>query len=464
MENISELYTDLVKKVDILIIENIFLQKELADFKKENALLRAENEKLKDRLGLNSKNSSIPSSKELYKIKRQSRKKSNRLPGGQPGHKGHSRDKMTANETITVPLDSLVCECGGEIRLNEPHIHQTIEIPEINPYVTEYHMERGRCRTCGRRKSSKLPDGVAKDLFGPRVKAIIGSLTGFYKNSKREVESILKDIFNLKISLGTISNNECRVSEKCKDNYENIELELSYSDMLHIDETSHYTKGKLGWCWLFSNFESSLIKLADTRSKKVLETSVFGSDDSIIITDRYAAYNYFSEENRQLCWSHLSRDFERFANSANTEVKINGESLRQIAYEIFALKKSLLSGEIDVLRFLRRNRCLRKRVWHYLKNIRYLPNAKQASGIAGNMMKSEIMMWKFLEDPIKIPITNNHAERQVRHYVVYRKNSYHTWSERGNRFLERIISLYLSCKQKNENPFIYLNNILASNT
>jgi transposase len=325
-------------------------------------------------------------------------------------------------------------------------------------------MERGRCRTCGRRKSSKLPDGVAKDLFGPRVKAIIGSLTGFYKNSKREVESILKDIFNLKISLGTISNNECRVSEKCKDNYENIELELSYSDMLHIDETSHYTKGKLGWCWLFSNFESSLIKLADTRSKKVLETSVFGSDDSIIITDRYAAYNYFSEENRQLCWSHLSRDFERFANSANTEVKINGESLRQIAYEIFALKKSLLSGEIDVLRFLRRNRCLRKRVWHYLKNIRYLPNAKQASGIAGNMMKSEIMMWKFLEDPIKIPITNNHAERQVRHYVVYRKNSYHTWSERGNRFLERIISLYLSCKQKNKNPFIYLNNILASNT
>lgn len=41
---------------------------------------------------------------------------------------------------------------------------------------------------------------------------------------------------------------------------------------------------------------------------------------------------------------------------------------------------------------------------------------------------SQDMMWKFLEDPKNIPLTNNHAERQIRHYVVYRKNSYFTQS------------------------------------
>lgn len=63
-------------------------------------------------------------------------------------------------------------------------------------------------------------------------------------------------------------------------------------------------------------------------------------------------------------------------------------------------------------------------------------------------MKSERMMWKFLDDPENIPLTNNHAERQIRHYVVYRKNSYFTQSKRGNAFLERIISLYLTWKQR----------------
>ncbi len=358
----------------------------------------------------------------------------------------------------------MTCECGGEIRLGQNHVHQKIEIPEIKPHITEYHMERGRCRTCGRRKSSNLPQGVTNDLFGPRVKAIASALTGFYKNSKREVEAILKDVFNLKISLGTISNNEHIVSEKAKDNYETTELELSYSSMLHADETSHYTKDKMGWCWLFSNQDSTLIKLETTRSMKVLKNSVFGANDySAVITDRYGAYNYFNEETRQVCWAHLSMDFERFANSSNPEVKAIGEYLRFASREIFALKKSLLSREIDVLRFLRRSRKLRQRIWHYLNQIVNLQNADHAARIAKNMIKSENMMWKFLADPVNIPLTNNHAEQQIGHYVTYRKNSYFTWSERGNRFLERIISLYLTCKQRHENPYLFLNNILTTN-
>ena len=79
-------------------------------------------------------------------------------------------------------------------------------------------------------------------------------------------------------------------------------------------------------------------------------------------------------------------------------------------------------------------------------------------------MKSEDMMWKFLEDPKNIPLTNNHAERQIRHYVLYRKNSYFTQSDRGNRFLERIISLFLTWKQKDYNPFQKLLFLIAQPT
>jgi hypothetical protein len=48
---------------------------------------------------------------------------------------------------------------------------------------------------------------------------------------------------------------------------------------------------------------------------------VYGKNDNIIISDRYGAYNYINEENRQICCSHLARDFERFAHSWHIEVK-----------------------------------------------------------------------------------------------------------------------------------------------
>ena len=96
-----------------------------------------------------------------------------------------------------------------------------------------------------------------------------------------------------------------------------------------------------------------------------------------------------------------------------------------------------------------------------MKGIARAPDAIHAVRVAKNVMKFENMMWKFLDDPSNIPLTNNHAERQIRHYVVYRKNSYFTQSHRGNRFLERVISLYLTAKQQQLNPFRKLLSVVA---
>lgn len=345
--------------LDKLITENTYLKSELSALKSENAKLSTENIKLKERLGLNSKTSSIPSSKELYKIKKDTRKKSDKKQGAQDGHKPNFRKILPVNEVIKIEIQDTKCECGGEIGLHsKPYIHQKIDIPEIKPHVKEYHLQKGRCRSCGKRRSASLPSGVTNDLFGPRTKSVIGSLTGFYKSSKRDVSNILRDVFNLEISVGSISNNEARISNKCLASYEDIELELSYSKLLHIDETSHYNKGKLGWCWLFASEFASLIKLESTRGMKVLANSVFGPNDQIIVTDRYAAYNYFNSDNRQVCWSHLSRDFERFAHSSYAEVKYLGEYLSGITSELFALKKAHSEGLLSVIRFLRRARIL----------------------------------------------------------------------------------------------------------
>ena len=74
----------------------------ISELEAENRALHLENAQLKEKLGLNSKNSSIPSSKEIYKQKKSEKKGSERKRGGQVGNKGYYRDRLEADEIINV--------------------------------------------------------------------------------------------------------------------------------------------------------------------------------------------------------------------------------------------------------------------------------------------------------------------------------------------------------------------------
>jgi transposase len=467
MDFYQKKYLELEKKLNNLTEENKKLKLDYNQLKSnyeklelDNKKLKTENNELKEKLGLNSKNSSIPSSKEMYKQKREeSRPKSDRNPGGQKGHKGTTRSRMEPNKVVDMDIPEF-CECGGHIqKFKKRYIHQKVDIPPIVPEVTDYRLEQGRCSKCGKRIKAKLPEGVSKNTFGPHIESIIAALTGYYKNSKSEVANILSSIFNLQISIASVSNIEARVSGKCEESYKKIWQDIVNQSIVHIDETSHYTKSKLCWNWTFATKDYSFVKIEQSRGKKVLENSGLNFDKSTIVTDRYAAYNYFRREQRQICWAHLARDFERLANSQNENVRIKGINLRDLTIKVFELKNKLQKDK-DLEFFKREVQELRKTINENLKNIVNFPDALRASNVAKNILKVEDMMWKFLSDPFNIPMTNNYAERQIRHYVIYRKNSYFTQSERGNRFLERIISLYLTWKQQNLNPYQQLLHLL----
>ena len=99
--SIEQKLIKLEKKIEQLEIE-------LEKLKAENTALRKENIELKDKLGITSKNSSIPSSKELYRIKK---KRAGRglKAGGQVGHKGNSRIEEEPDEIIEIKLESKYC-------------------------------------------------------------------------------------------------------------------------------------------------------------------------------------------------------------------------------------------------------------------------------------------------------------------------------------------------------------------
>lgn len=95
--------------------------------------------------------------------------------------------------------------------------------------------------------------------------------------------------------------------------------------------------------------------------KKVLK-ELLPEYDGTVVSDRYAAYNYFDRKNRQICWAHLARDFERFAHSKNIEISKIGKALKSLSNRMFAVNKAYRQSLIDDLRFYRLMRKIRKRV------------------------------------------------------------------------------------------------------
>jgi len=417
--------------------------------------------KLKEQLGLNSTNSSLPPSRDLYKVKQTNKAKSDRKPGGQPGHPGYSYQLLPPDEVIDCLPEH--CHCGHKLEKIDKFIQdQKIEIPPIKAYVKEYKRWYGYCSACKKKRLAPLPEGVQLDLLGPNTKAIITCLNGFYHNSKRDVQTILKDIFNLDISLGLISDTAKRVNKELAASYQDLKEKITSSPYLHIDETGHKNKGKKGWAWIFTNRETSLLKLSSSRGRQVLK-SVLGKYEGQVISDRYGAYTYFEAEKRQICWSHIKRDFERFAHSLNPSLSAKGKRLVELSSEVFGLKKALTREQLEEDFFLKRIKKIKKELEYVFKCILRIRGIPQGHRVARRILNSFEMLWRFVKDKA-IDMTNNLAERQIRKYVTYRKKLLFTWSTWGEEFVERMLSLFLTCRLNNSNSFHQLLQAINSSS
>jgi transposase len=168
------------------------LQSEIADLRQQVADLNA-------RLGQNSHNSSKPPSTDGPTVKRRpSQEPSGRKRGAQPGHELHRRPLLPADEQI--PCKPSACRrCGEALTGSDPHPlrHQVIELPPIKPLVTEYQLHRLVCPHCGTFTCATLPQGVPIGQQGPRLQAALAVLTGAYRLSKSQAETLYADLVSV---------------------------------------------------------------------------------------------------------------------------------------------------------------------------------------------------------------------------------------------------------------------------
>jgi transposase len=77
------------------------------------------------------------------------------------------------------------------------------------------------------------------------------------------------------------------------------------------------------------------------------------------------------------------------------------------------------------------------------------------SGACADILEHKLALWTFVETDGVEP-TNNHAEREIRAFVLWRRRSFGTQSARGNVFAENLMTVAHTARKQNKNVLAFL--------
>ena len=247
-----KLQTEFAEALVVLETRIANLEDENRSLKLENQSLKLEIQALREKLATNSKNSSKSPSQDPFR-KTKKRKPSGKKPGGQPGHRGHKKAMLPVEQVFeVVDLKPEECPSCGHTSFNETPIsiecRQTVELPVIQPEVTQYNIHTCRCGNCGKSCRPNIPKEAERG-FGPRLMGFLTMLTGEAGVPKRKICSIAGHL-GVKISLGALCNIHRLASNILEKSYGIIRKAVLAEGVVNADETSWRLKSKRCWLWI----------------------------------------------------------------------------------------------------------------------------------------------------------------------------------------------------------------------
>lgn len=412
------------------------LEHQVSDLTAKVDLLFKKVEELENRLNKNSGNSNKPpSSDPPFKKPKKKGQKGKLKKGARKGHKGHRQAMLDPTETIPVLPTS--CTCGNTrfdgAAMVPFHTHQHIELPRIEMNVSHFVLHKCTCSSCGKTTKAGIPK-AHRTGYGPRLSALITELSGIHGDSREAVQDFCMSVLGFPISVGAIQNVIDRSSRALEPVYDRIGTLARESRVNYIDETSWFQCGKLQWLWTMVSDTVALFMVHPNRSKKAF-LELIDDWNGVLVSDNYGVYVKWMQ--RQSCLAHYIRQAKGLSEQKNEEIKEFGETILK---------------ELRLLCHWAKTPP-REKEWadFYTRFIKLLTDHEEAKNDAGKLaralIRELISLWVFLEEEGVEP-TNNRAERALRFGVIWRKRSKGTQSEKGDRWVERILSLKHTCRMK----------------
>jgi hypothetical protein len=451
-------FEELVRENAALKIENACLQRKVTTLESEKADLIAENvslvDKFKEYMQRHPKRFGVKSGK-AYEIKLATPQNSSsnnpdesleikRKPGGQPGHKGHSRKK---SETITKTEIVDVCKCphcGNQdlSGIQETRTRLVEDVPISHPEVTEYTIHRRYCNCCRKLVEEPILTVLPHAKLGLTVMLIVVWLKIGMRLTEEAIPQILEQLCGIRISEGEVSHICTIIAEEFGEFYAQLENEVRQAQARYIDETSWRENGKTLWMWAFVTKGVALYKIAKSRGHEVPLEVLGENPNGIDVHDRFRAYDKLQGKTgnrpQQLCWFHILADSKDLAELHGVEGELIHNGLKTVFDE--ANKFEHTGTPVDVEKLIEKLGQVLERDFSKLKCRKF----------AKTIYKERDKLFLFVTNP-EVDGTNNRAERAIRPNVVYRKISGGTRSAVGTKRYAVLGSVFQTFKLKGWN-------------
>ncbi len=437
----------------------------VAKLTEQIALLTKRVEELTEELKRNSSNSNLPPSsdppggqRKPGKTPKGAKGKGKRKRGGQPGHRGSKRQLVPEDQvdTFVNHFPDQCRNCWNELpEIPDPAAkrYQVTEVPPIRPHITEHRRHAVKCPCCGYKTRAPYDEAnIPSSPFGPRLMSLVVLLTGIYHVSRRKTATLLKDMVGVKISVGAISAIEGRMSKAVEPVVAEVCEHVERAKIKHTDGTGWLKSGVAMSLWTIATKTATVFKILNDGSAASLKP-LFGNLRGILVSDRAKALGFWAIERRQICWAHLLRKFVSFSERDGPAGTFGCQLLNYTGI-LFEYWQEYKAGRLDKATLLAWIKPVRVQMEALLTRAS-AAGIEHLSGSCADILAHKDALWTFLAcngvDP-----TNNHAEQQLRAFVLWRRRSFGTRSDRGNRFAERIMTVAHTARKQRKDVLTVL--------
>lgn len=397
-----------------------------------------------------------------------------RKPGKQPGAPGIGRTQIFAAQETQAHYPDRCAGCGQAL---EPTVavaytgFQAVDVqwgdparPGLTLWVVDHRYYEGHC-ACGHTTRAVAGHGVVDPLLagielnewrlvGPGLAALIVALALRLRLSRARIQEFLGDWLGVDLSIGTIHQTIHEASAAVAPAEDELVQAVLASDLVHADETPWPEHDQTLWLWVFRSLTVTLYYVAG-RGKELLE-NVLDGFTGWLMSDGWASYRHYPDRLR--CWAHLIRKARGLAQSCDREARAFGqrvlETLNALMTAVYAAREGPPSVDLPT-QYAPQLAALRTACEAYQGSTHQKTHA-----LAVELLNDWEAIFQVLSHP-ELPLTNNDAERALRHWVILRQLSSGTRTPVGSRVVALLASVIDTCRQRGHTPWRYLERAIA---